>query len=344
MQHPAAAISTRDLARVFTPKHAHRSAREPIVALDGVSLEVQPGHLFGLLGRNGAGKTTLIKILTTLLLPSSGEARVHGYDVVRDPGRIRERISVVSGGETTGFGMLTVREQLWMFGRFYGMASRPARQRIDELLDVVGLFDERHRKIGDLSTGMRQKMNLVRGLLPDPEVLFLDEPTVGLDVAAARDIRNAVREWIDARPGRTILLTTHYLNEADELCDRVAIIHRGRIIADDTPAALRRQAGRGSVFLLVTESLNGSIGVEQLPGVRHAAARELDGRTELRLELEDDGAMGTVFAALNEQRRRVLSLQKIEPSLEDAFVEIVGERFGEGEDRADPEDVDGHAP
>src|SRR5574341_234391 len=209
------ALETQNLVRTYrTRKSAGNPAAAPVVALDGITLDVPRGELFGLLGPNGAGKTTLIKVLVTLLLPTSGSARVAGFDVVDRPQQVRERISMVSGGESSGYGLLTVREQLWMFSQFYGMPSGPALARIDELLKVVGLFEERTRRVSALSSGMRQKMNMVRGLLPDPEILFLDEPTVGLDVGAARDVRAYIRAWIRENPGSTILLTTHYLYEA----------------------------------------------------------------------------------------------------------------------------------
>src|SRR5438552_2528383 len=181
---------------------------------------------------------------------------------------------------------------------------------------------------------MRQKSNMVRGLLPDPEILFLDEPTVGLDVGAARDIRAYIKEWIRAKPGRTILLTTHYMHEAEELCDRVAIIHKGKLIADDSPAALRRRAAGGSAFLLTTEALDGTASLDQVRGVRQAAARQIDGRTELRLLLDDDGVVSAVVQALAGANRRILSFEKVEPSLEDVFVKTVGERFEEASEDA----------
>jgi len=191
------AIETRDLVRTYrTRKSPQSPSGGKVVAVDGITLEIPRGELFGLLGPNGAGKTTVIKVLVTLLLPTSGSARVAGFDVARETQQIRERISMVSGGESSGYGLLTVREQLWMFGQFYGLPSRAALERIDELLKVVGLFEERHRRVSALSSGMRQKMNLVRGLLPDPEILFLDEPTLGLDVGAARDVRAYIREWM----------------------------------------------------------------------------------------------------------------------------------------------------
>jgi len=176
-------------------------------------------------------------------------------------------------------------------------------------------------------------MNMVRGLLPDPEVLFLDEPTVGLDVAAARDIRAYIKDWIHQTPGRTILLTTHYMHEAEELCDRVAIIHKGRIVACDTPAALRRRTAGGSYFILTTETLDGSPWLGDVPGVERADVRALDGKSELRLQLKDEGAIASVVQALAEHQRRIFSLQKVEPSLEEVFVQIVGQRLEEADER-----------
>src|SRR3972149_3483253 len=188
----SAAIETQDLVRTFRVRRSKQSpSGAPVVALDGVTLEVQRGEIFGLLGPNGAGKTTLIKILVTLLLPTAGRAVVEGFDVRTQAQQVRERISMVSGGEHSGYGLLTVREQLWMFSQFYGIPTGEALSRIDRLLQVVGLFELPHPRVQPLSTGMRQKMNLVRGLVSDPRVLFFDEPTVGLDVGAARDLRAA---------------------------------------------------------------------------------------------------------------------------------------------------------
>jgi ABC-2 type transport system ATP-binding protein len=245
MSEPA--VFTNGLGRIYRTR-SRKTGRSTLVALDDVSLEIRRGELFGLLGPNGAGKTTLIKILTTLLAPSSGEARIAGLDVTRDAQRIRPLINMVSGGEVTGYGLLTVRENLWMFGQFYGMASDVTNRRIVELLRIVGMEDRLNTKSSELSTGLRQKMNIVRGFLTDPQVLFLDEPTLGLDVGASRDVRRFVRRWINERPSRTVLLTTHYMVEADELCDRVAIINGGRVLACDTPATLKQRLGPGATL------------------------------------------------------------------------------------------------
>src|SRR5512135_1129973 len=189
------AVEVQDLGRIYKihGNKRERKVRKELVALQGVDLEVRQGELFGLLGPNGAGKTTLIKILTTLLAPTSGRARVAGYDVVKEPGKVRALINMVSGGESSGYGLLTVRENLWMFSQFYGMPSDEANQRIRQLLEVVGMADRMNTKASDLSTGLRQKMNIVRGFLTAPDVLFLDEPTLGLDVGASRDVRHFIR-------------------------------------------------------------------------------------------------------------------------------------------------------
>ena len=174
------AVETHALRRVY------RSRGDEVIALDGLDLAVRQGELYGILGPNGAGKTTLIKILVTLLLPTSGEAYVDGLDVVRDYVQLRHRIGMVSGGENAGYGILKVREQLWLFSQMYGLPSKEARRRIDELLERLGLAGAANRRVSALSSGMRQKMNVIRGLMTDPRVLFLDEPTASLDVGAAR--------------------------------------------------------------------------------------------------------------------------------------------------------------
>src|SRR5689334_20389051 len=208
----APAVEMRGLKRVFK-----RSRGSPeVVALDGVDLRIERGEVFGLLGPNGAGKTTAIKILNTLLYPTSGEARVAGYDVVRDAQEVRRRIALVSGGEASGYGILTVRECLWLFSQLYGVPSRDAWPRVDRLIEIVDLRPQRHTRINRLSTGQRQRMNFARGFVSDPDVLFLDEPTLGMDVTAARSLRGFIAEWVRERAGRTVLLTTHYMAEAEE--------------------------------------------------------------------------------------------------------------------------------
>lgn len=202
------AVKTENLGRIYKIRNNRKEKQRELVALENVNLEIREGELFGLLGPNGAGKTTLIKILTTLLSPTSGRAWVAGLDVTQQPGEVRKRINMVSGGETSGYGLLTVRENLWMFAQFYGIPSAEANRRIKTLAEILGITDRLNTKSSDLSTGLRQKMNIIRGFLTDPEVLFLDEPTLGLDVGASRDVRSFIRRWMDENPHRTLLLTT----------------------------------------------------------------------------------------------------------------------------------------
>jgi ABC-2 type transport system ATP-binding protein len=327
------AIHARAVTRVYKAKP------DPVVALGGVDLDVRPGEYFGLLGPNGAGKTTLIKILTTLLLPTSGEARVAGFDVVTETATIRRVINMVSGGEQSGYGLLTTREQLWMFSQFYGLPNREGWRRVDELIEITGLTEQRDQKIRTLSTGQRQKLNFARGLLNDPWVLFLDEPTLGLDVAAARDLREHTLAWKAAAPARTVLLTTHYMVEAEQLCDRIAIVDRGKILALGTPEELRRRVQAESIFRIELDQLprNGGIAaIGGLPGVLSAVRADeesSDGaatdRVALKVALADDSALTSVVTAVAERGSNLIGLAKSEPSLEDVFVELVGRGFGD---------------
>ena len=336
------AIDARGVRRVYKVKP------KPKVALDGVDLQVEPGELFGLLGPNGAGKTTLIKILTTLLLPTAGEARVFGYDVARQTRELRRIMNIVSGGEQSGYGLLHVREQLWMFSQFYGLAVREGWQRVDELIEAVGLTAQAKQKVSSLSTGERQKLNLARGLLNDPWILFLDEPTLGLDVAAARVVRELVQGWQKAVTGRTILLTSHYMAEVDELCDRLAIVDRGRILAIGTSAELKRRVQRESIFLLEVDHLpGGTAALSRVAGVVSAvqpSASDLgaaaDRQTvQVKLTLDDDAALAGVVAELGRMHAAIVALAKSEPTLEDVFVELVGRGFQEREhESGDSED------
>lgn len=322
----AQSIHTEALGRIYKIREQKKDAPKELVALNDVNLDVQRGELFGLLGPNGAGKTTLIKILTTLLAPTSGRALVEGHDVAKEPQRVRPLINMVSGGESSGYGLLTVRENLWMFSQFYGMPSKAANQRIRELLEIVGLADKINTKSSDLSTGMKQKMGVVRGFMTDPQVIFLDEPTLGLDVGAARDVRHFARRWIDEHPERSLLLTTHYMVEADELCDRVAIINQGRVLACDRPSALKRQLRRDAIFQLEVSPLDGTAPEEfaQIAGVKRFQHTALDGGSSLEFTLENDDVLPAVVGKLSEKNIHLRNLEKREPTLEDVFVELVG--------------------
>jgi len=321
------AVKTEQLSRVFETK------KREITALNRVDLEIPTGELFGLLGPNGAGKTTLIKILTTLLAPSGGRASVAGVDVAENPWEVRRHISMVSGGESSGYGLLTVEENLWMFTQFYGINGKTARARIRELLEIVGLADRAKTKIYHLSTGMRQKMNFVRGFLTNPEILFLDEPTLGLDVQTARTLRAFIKDWVGKGLDKTVLLTTHYMQEAEELCGRVAIIHDGRVLACDTPGNLKKRLQGEVVFRLqVTAIASPEKLLEDLRGVRRFSHEEINGGTELNLILDDEKALPPILTAIQQSRGELISLEKSSPTLEDVFISMVGRGLREGYD------------
>jgi ABC-2 type transport system ATP-binding protein len=206
--------------------------------------------LFGLLGPNGAGKTTTVKMLSTLLIPTSGSIAIFGQDIMQHTNEIRKRIGFTFGGARGLYGRLTAIENLRYFAELYALPPDITRKRIPELLETVGLDRRGDDKVETFSSGMQQRLHLARALLHDPELLYLDEPTVGIDPVGARELRATIKN-LKAR-GKTILLTTHYMAEADELCDRIAIINNGRIIVMDTPSALKNKLTRESVIELIT--------------------------------------------------------------------------------------------
>lgn len=321
------AVETESLTRIFNPKK--KKEGKSVTALDGVDLRIERGELFGLLGPNGAGKTTLLKILSTLLLPTSGKAYVAGFDVEKNFQEIRKRINMVSGGEISGYGLLTVRENLWMFTQFYGMKSAVAFKQIDTMLELFGMADKKNEKVRTLSTGMRQKMNVIRGFVTDPDILFLDEPTLGLDVNASRVIRDYIVEWVEKRPDKTVLLTTHYMAEADQLCDRIAIIDDGRILACDTPDTLKRLVKASTMLKIDVTLLNNKSVLDDIPGVEKFTYTDdpASNLTSLKFVLQDESAVSDIVSEIVHSGAKILALRKTEPTLEDVFIKMVGKGF-----------------
>jgi len=321
------AVEVKDLTRVFEPKK--KKEGKSVRALNSVDLRIERGELFGLLGPNGAGKTTLLKILSTLLLPTSGKAYVAGFDVEKDFNAVRKRINMVSGGEISGYGLLTVKENLWMFTQFYGMKSAVAKQRIDEMLVEFGLADKKDEKVRTLSTGQRQKMNVIRGFVTDPEIIFLDEPTLGLDVNASKIIRDYIVNWVHSNENRTVLLTTHYMMEADQLCNRIAIIDDGRILACDTPKNLKKLVKMNRILKLDVTSLKDTAHFGSLPGVEQFTFQDdaEKSQTSLKFILTDESAVNEIVSEVLRKGAKILSLQKTEPTLEDVFIKMVGKGF-----------------
>src|SRR5213593_1171963 len=227
-------VEAHDLSRVYkTHTGTIRRRVKEIEAVKGVSFEIEKGELFGLLGPNGAGKTTTIKMLVTLLIPSSGTARVLGHDVVRDAQAVRKQIGYVFGGDRGAYERLSGLDNLRYFSELYGVPPKVQKRRIPELLELVGLTGRERERVEGYSRGMRQRLHIARGLLHDPPVVFLDEPTIGVDPVGARELRATIASLTEG--GKTVLLTTHYMFEADSLCNRIAVINKGEIVAEGTP-------------------------------------------------------------------------------------------------------------
>ena len=321
---------TEETIRVDSVSRTFKAREKPIIALDSVNLEVREGEVFGLLGPNGAGKTTLIKILATLLLPTAGRAFVGGYDVVEEAPKVRKIINLVSGGETPGYGSITTRENLWFFSQLYGLPGDGARKKIGSLIEEFGLTDYVNTRTHKLSTGYRQRLNLARGFINDPKVLFLDEPTLGLDVITAKRIREIISRRVKNDSGRSILLTTHYMVEADEICDRIAIIDRGRIIALDTPSELKRMVSTQSVAILETPPIQGGayflLSVEGVSGFSQTDEPST-GRIKLKVVLKEESALQNVLQAVISKGGKILALSKSDPTLEDVYIALVGKVF-----------------
>jgi len=318
-----AAIEVEELCRTYrSRKGVIRRKRTDVHALRGISFEVEQGELFGLLGPNGAGKTTTIKILTTLLLPSSGRARVLGFDPARQPGDIRRRIGHVFGGDRGLYDRLSALDNLRYFADLYRVPVREKRHRIAELLELVGLTGRERERVETYSRGMRQRLHIARGLLHDPEILFLDEPTIGLDPVGAREVRETVANLRDQ--GKTVLLTTHYMYEADELCQRIAVIAGGKFVATGTPAELKRRVLDRTVIEIETFGIEERV-LERLRAVQGVAAVTTETRDQSEMVL----VQSRVGAELVQVLLRELdgaTLGKVitrEPTLEDAYVELV---------------------
>ncbi len=326
-------IEVEHLRREFRlDRMARRDAGKVLTALSDVNLKVKRGELFGLLGPNGAGKTTLIRILCTLLSPTGGRALIEDFDVVSDVKKVRPIINMVSGGETCGYGILTATENLRLFTEMYGIPWKIARLNVEKMLHVVGLDKFKGVRVNKLSTGMRQRVNFARGFTTNPKVIFLDEPTVGMDINSARDIRNFVRGWMIENPASTMLLTTHYMAEADEMCDRIAIVDQGVIQVCDTPENLKKLVHKETALELTIDGDTPPPDHWQaLPGVVKlmVTVNSIDKVTSLRALLADADAGGAFIASVTANGRRLLGLKTLQPTLEDVFIKLTGRRLAE---------------
>jgi len=321
-------LEAHDLRRTFTTTTGVlRRNRKEVEAVRGVSFAIESGELFGLLGPNGAGKTTTIKMLITLLLPTAGSANILGLDVVRDAREVRRHIGYVFGGDRGLYERLSAQDNLRYFAELYAVPARDQRARIGELLELVGLTGREKERVEGFSRGMRQRLHIARGLLHDPALLFLDEPSIGIDPVGARELRATIAGLRSA--GKTILLTTHYMFEADELCDRIAVLRKGELVAEGTPAQLKAQVTAGSVVEVQTLG-GGDVAdvrrradvVGALIGVRAVVVDDRPVGQTIVVQVEPGADVtAAVLAALTGVRvGRVVTR---EPTLEDAYVQLV---------------------
>ncbi len=316
------AITTRGLRKVYPVASVNGAARQ-LVALEGLDLEVGSGEFFGLLGPNGAGKTTTIGILTTRVLASAGQATVAGADVIRDPVGVRRRIGVVPQRANPDRG-LDVMENLVFHAAYFGIGRAESRQRAMALLEQLGIADKVREKVDALSGGQQQRLMIARALIHEPQVIFLDEPTVGLDPQARLALWDVLREL--HRQGRTIVMTTHYMEEADQLCDRLAIVDRGTLLALDTPAALKAQAPGG---MMIELTLDGDAGDAATRAAVLADVRSADAAGDiLRVHSRAGGRIiSSVIEAAEDAGRQVSNIALEEPSLETLFISLTGRKL-----------------
>ncbi|MHA6626016.1 ATP-binding cassette domain-containing protein [Pseudonocardia sichuanensis] len=305
------AVRTEGLVKAFG---AHR-------AVDGIDLEVAPGEIFGVLGPNGAGKTTVLRMLATLLAIDDGHAEVFGVDVRRHPHRIRQLIGL-TGQYASVDENLTAAENLWLFGRLQGLPSATARRTATRLLGQFGLEEAANRPISQFSGGMRRRLDLAASLITRPPLIFLDEPTTGLDPRTRGQMWDTIRALVD--DGATVLLTTQYLDEADQLADRIAVIDRGRKVAEGTPDALKSSVGNSSLHLLLTEpahTASAADAVQGLLGTEPVLSPER-GRITVPLDRPDDAA--DVLVALRAREISIASVSVQKPSLDEVFLALTG--------------------
>ncbi|HEX6686257.1 MAG TPA: ATP-binding cassette domain-containing protein [Candidatus Limnocylindrales bacterium] len=316
-----AIIESHGLAREF------RMRKQVVRAVDGLDFQVEAGEIVGFLGPNGAGKTTTLRMLTTLLRPTSGTARIAGLDLLADPDKVRRQIGLVAQTGGTDMNCL-VGEEIMLQGGLYGLDKARCRERTAFLLDRLDLGGLAGRRVGTLSGGQRRRLDIAIGVMHEPRVLFLDEPSAGLDPQSRQNLWEHLR-WLRQETGTTVFLTTHYLDEADALCDRILVIDHGRIVAEDTPEGLKQQIS-GDV---VTVVLEGDPEIARpllagLPGVRDVTAL---GATTLRLTTDhSDQTVVDLITTLRDAGISVAGLELTRPSLEDVFLTLTGSSLRDG--------------
>lgn len=292
-------------------------------AVDDLSFSVKKGEIFGLLGPNGAGKSTTLRMLSTLSRPTKGTATIGGYDTVRHDMQVRQLIGIVSE-KMIIYNRLTAKENLWFFGSLFNIPKDALNRRIDELLDLVKLTKWKNAQVGTFSTGMRQRMNVVRALLNMPQVLFLDEPTLGLDPQSSVEIRDFVKK-LNQEQGTTVVLTTHMMVDADLLCDRIAIVDHGKIIALDTSTNLKKIISGADTMIINLEIANLTPQIiEAIKALDCVDAVTQETSLRLHIIVHGEEAFDKVIDAVRKGGGKITSMANLQPTLEDVFLHITG--------------------
>jgi ABC-2 type transport system ATP-binding protein len=303
---------------------------DELVAVDHVSFTIGKGEIFGFLGPNGAGKSTVIKMLTTLLNPTSGSAKIGGYDIVKERNKVRGCIGIVFQGQSSDL-LLTGKENLDFHARMYSMGKKTREERISEILDLLGLKGKENTKLRDCSGGIQRRFEVARGFMLYPKVLFLDEPTIGFDIKARRDLWNYIRK-ANQQEGVTVILTTHYIEEADYLCDRVAIIDQAKIIAIDTPRKLKEAVGEDLISIQIAEGIEKEAEFMEKSKVFDWVKSAEEHSNSILLNVESgEGRVADLIDFADNHGFIITSIDEHEPSLEDVFVHFTGKTIREAE-------------
>jgi ABC-2 type transport system ATP-binding protein len=314
------AVKVEHLHKVFQSIQGFwKQKKHPVTAVEDISFTIGRGELFGVVGPNGAGKTTTVKMLSTLLLPTSGTASIFGLDIIKDTSQIRSRIGFTFGGNKGLYSRLSGLDNLKYFAELYKLDPDTIHKRTGELLEMVGLKGRENDRVETYSSGMQQRLHLARALLHDPELVFLDEPTVGIDPVGSREIRQIIREMVQR--GKTVLLTSHYMYEVEELCDRIAVVNHGRIIALDTPAALKAQSSGDCVIVIQTPNGEPSLHGRLQSLQKYLSRTHASGDT-LSLYTKTPSKVLNELTPLLEQNV-IANIEVHNATLEDVYVDII---------------------
>jgi ABC-2 type transport system ATP-binding protein len=304
-------------------------------AVDDISFEVKKGEIFGLLGPNGAGKSTTLRMLSTLSRPTKGTATIGGYDTVKHDMEVRKLIGIVSE-KMIIYNRLTAKENLRFFGNLFNIPKDTLTKRIDELLELVQLTKFKDAQVGTFSTGMRQRMNVVRALLNMPQVLFLDEPTLGLDPQSSVEIREFIKK-LNQEQGTTVIITTHMMLDADLLCDRIAIVDHGKIIALDTSTNLKKIISGADTMIVKLEIANLTPDmITSVKALNCADTVTQENSTTLHVMVHGDEAFDQIVDAIRTKNGKITSMANLQPSLEDVFLHITGHEVRDSADQKIP--------